>query len=212
MSFARTMIASGKIMQGVPFYGYDWVGQRGTDLVWTDATALAQLYSATINWDSASASPWFTYTAQKTRHTVWFENAASVTAKLAVATAYDIGGVALWRLGGEDPGNWAALRSQFGGSPPPADVIPPVVTITTPADGAVLGKKQTIAVQAMDNVRVSRVEFYANGLLLATDSQAPYSITWNSRTASRGPNVIAVIAYDASHNSASAQVTVYSSR
>jgi len=212
IAFARTMIPAGKIMQGVPFYGYDWVGQRGTDLVWTDAMALAQQHSATINWDSASASPWFTYTAQKTRHTVWFENAASVTAKLAVTTAYDIGGVTLWRLGGEDSGNWAALRSQFGGAPPPPDVTPPAVTITSPADGAVLMKKQTISVQATDNVRVSRVEFYANGVLLATDTQAPYSMIWNSRTALRGANVITVVAYDTNNNSASAQVTVFSSR
>jgi spore germination protein YaaH len=212
MAFARTMIAAGKIMQGVPFYGYDWVGQRGTDLVWTDTMALAQQYSATINWDSASASPWFTYTAQKTRHTVWFENAASMTAKLAVDTAYDIGGVTLWRLGGEDPGNWAAVRSEFGGTPPPPDMTPPIVTITSPADGGVLVKKQTIAAQATDNVRVSRVEFYANGVLLASDSQAPYSMMWSSRNGVRGANVITVVAYDLSGNSASAQVTVFSSR
>jgi spore germination protein len=210
IAFARTMIPAAKIMEGVPFYGYDWVGTRGTDLVWTDATALASRYSATINWDSASASPWFQYVVKSTRHTVWFENAASVTAKLAVTTAYDIGGVALWRLGGEDPGNWPALRSQFGGAPPPPDVIPPTVRITSPADGATLGRKQTISADAVDDVRVSRVDFYVNGSLLATDTQAPYAVTWTTRKTLPAVNTIAVVAYDSSNNTATARVTAYS--
>jgi spore germination protein len=212
IAFARTVIPAGRIMQGVPFYGYDWVGQRGTDLVWSDAMALASRYSATINWDSASASPWFAYVVKTTRHTVWFENERSVAAKLAVTTAYDIGGVALWRLGGEDPGNWAALRSQFGGVPPAPDVTPPAITITSPLDGAQLARKQTIAAEATDNVRVSRVEFYVNGVLLASDNQAPYAVTWNARKALPGANVITAIAYDSSNNTATARVTVYSPR
>ena len=212
IAFARTMIPPGKIMQGVPFYGYDWVGSRGTDLVWTDAVALASRYAVPINWDSASASPWFQYLVKSTRHTVWFENAASVTAKLAVTTAYDIGGVALWRVGGEDPANWSALRSQFGGAPPPADVMPPTVRITSPLDGATLGRKLTISADAVDNVRVSRVEFYVNGSLLATDTQAPYAVAWTTRKTLPTANIISVLAYDSSNNTAAAQVTVYSRR
>jgi len=209
IAFARTLIPAAKIMQGVPFYGYDWVGQRGTDLVWTDAMGLANRYSAPINWDSPSASPWFGYVVKSARHTVWFENASSVDAKLAVATAYDIAGVTLWRLGGEDPGNWSTLRSQFGGASPPPDVTPPTVTITSPVDGAAVARKQTISAHALDNVSIVKVEFYVNGVLLATDTQAPYTVTWNTRNAKPGANTITAIAYDSSSNSATAQVTVY---
>jgi hypothetical protein len=127
-----------------------------------------------------------------------------------VTTAYDIGGVALWRLGGEDPGNWPALRSQFGGAPPPPDVIPPTVRITSPADGATLGRKQTISADAVDDVRVSRVDFYVNGSLLATDTQAPYAVTWTTRKTLPAVNTIAVVAYDSSNNTATARVTAYS--
>ena len=212
IGFARTAIQASKIMQGIPFYGYDWVGRTGTDLVWSGAMSLAAQYSATINWDSASESPWFEYVATSTRHTVWFENAASVAAKLTVTTAHDIAGVTLWRLGGEDPGNWTAIRSALGAPAPPPDITPPTVTITSPADGATLARKQAIAAQAADNVGIAKVEFYVNGALLARDTQAPYAATWNTRNAKKGANIITVIAYDSNSNTATAQVTAYSSR
>ena len=212
ISFATSEIAAEKIMQGVPFYGYDWIGQRGTDLVWNQAMGLANQHGAAIMWDSASASPWFEYGSDPSRHTVWFENGSSVDAKLQVTRLYNIGGVTLWRLGGEDPTNWAALRARFGGVSPGPDVTPPVVAITSPADGAWLARKQRIDAQATDDVRVSRVDFYVNSSLLATDTTSPYSASWNTQRASRGANLIEAIAYDPSGNSASARVTVFSRR
>jgi spore germination protein YaaH len=209
IAFARTVIPPAKIMQGVPFYGYDWVGQRGTELVWVDATALASRSGSTIYWDSASASPWFQYLVKSTLHTVWFENNSSVAAKLAVTDASDIGGVTLWRLGGEDPGIWPALRQQFGAPPPSPDVTPPTVILTSPVDGAAITKKITIAAQALDEVRVAKVEFAVNGAVLAVDTQAPYAVGWNTRNAVRGPNIITATAFDSSGNTATAQVTVY---
>ena len=212
IAFARSVIPAGKIVQGIPFYGYDWVGQRGTDIVWNQAMALASQYGAPLQWDSASASPWFEYTSGKTRHTVWFENASSIDAKLNVAVANGLGGVTLWRLGGEDPDNWSAVRARFGGPPPPppaADTTPPSVTITSPASGATVSKKQLIGAQVTDNVGIARVDFYVNGSLLTSDTAAPYAVWWNTRRALPGANDIAVVAYDSSGNSATARVTVY---
>jgi spore germination protein YaaH len=212
IGFAATQIPAAKIMQGVPFYGYDWIGQRGTDIVWNQAVALADQYSVPIRWDDASASPWFEYISGSTRHTVWFENGSSVDAKLGVAVANDIGGVTLWRLGAEDSENWSALRARFGGITPAPDATPPVVAITSPTNGATLSKKQLIAAAASDDVGVARVEFFVNGALLTSDATAPYSVWWNTQRANRGSNVIEVVAYDRSGNRASARVTVYSRR
>jgi len=209
LSFARLMIPAQKIMQGVPLYGYDWVGQSGNPLVWEEAVALAAQYGVTINWDANSASPWFQYALKPTQHNVWFENAASVDAKLELAGAYDIGGVTLWRLGGEDPDVWTALRSRFGGTAPLPDTAPPTVIITSPLDGAPLQRKQRIEAQAFDDVAVARVEFYVNGALLATDTTAPYVVYWNTRRAANGPNIIKAVAYDPRGNSSAAEVTAY---
>ena len=212
MWFARATIPRDKIMQGVPLYGYDWVGRSGTAIVWQEAMALANQHGVAIKWDAPSASPWFEYVRQNVRHTVWFENSWSLDEKLQVALAVDVGGVTLWRLGGEDPDNWNALRARFGGEGPAPDVVPPTVAITSPANGAVLQRKQRIDVNATDNVRVARVEIYVNGSLLATDTSAPYTAYWNTRRAPSGANVIQAIAYDAALNSSTTQVTVNSSK
>ena len=61
IGYATSQIAPGKILQGIPFYGYDWVGQQGTDLAWTQAMDLTSQFAVPVMWDSASASPWFEY-------------------------------------------------------------------------------------------------------------------------------------------------------
>jgi spore germination protein YaaH len=125
LSFARSTIPAHKIMQGVPLYGYDWVGQAGVDLVWQQTIALANQHGVTINWDVPSASPWFEYVSGAKQHTVWFENAASTDAKLQAMTAHNIGGIVLWRLGGEDPATWPVLRAHLDLGSPAPDVVPP---------------------------------------------------------------------------------------
>jgi len=208
LAFARTTIPAQKIMQGVPLYGYDWVGQSGVDVVWEQAMALVRQYGATVQWDAASASPWFEYLAKRTRHTVWFENASSVDAKLQVNAAYDAGGVSFWRLGGQDPEVWSTLRNRLGGTGPEPDSVPPSVSIISPANGGTLLKTQRIEAMASDNIGVLRVEFYINGALFATDTSAPYVVYWNTRRIAPGAYVVKAIAYDASGHSAAAAVTV----
>jgi spore germination protein len=208
LAFARSMIPSNKIIQGLPLYGYDWVGQSGVDHVWSETMALAAQYGAAINWDATSASPWFQYTVKRTRHTVWFENASSADAKMQVNTAHDVAGLAVWRLGGEDPDVWSAVRA-WQGTVGTHDSVPPTVTLASPLEGALLFKKQKIEALATDNLGVARVEFYVNDAFLATDTAAPYVIYWNTRGTASGAYTIKAIAYDTSGNSATATVTTY---
>ena len=114
LRYAVVQIAPSKIILGIPMYGYDWVDGKGTPVAWLQAFRLATQYHAQIGFDSASQSPYFTYTdAQGRYHQVWFENAASVTAKLDVARNSVIGGVYLWLYGYEDTNVWSALHETF---------------------------------------------------------------------------------------------------
>src|SRR5437868_4762486 len=84
----------------------------------------------------------------------------------------------------------------------------PTVAFVTPAAVAILRGVAAVQVQAGDNVGVSRVEFYVDGSLRATDTQAPYTFNFDTTAAGNGSHVLKAIAYDATGNSASAGVPV----
>jgi spore germination protein len=111
LGYARTQIPASKIVLGIPLYGYDWVGDHGTDLTWQQAVQLAAAHRVPVHYDSSSQSPWFTYTDSSGRaHQVWFENPESSAAKFAIAKDMGIGGMFLWMYGNEAPGTWPELH------------------------------------------------------------------------------------------------------
>jgi glucose/arabinose dehydrogenase len=92
------------------------------------------------------------------------------------------------------------------------DNIPPAVSITSPADGALVTRKSvvTIAATASDNVGVTRVEFLVNGALQCTDTSAPYSCNWRVPSAPNKTFQLQARAFDLAGNSATAAATVRS--
>lgn len=97
--------------------------------------------------------------------------------------------------------------------PPPVpvtvDTTPPIVTITSPANGAILSRGNiTVNATATDNVGVIRVELYVDGRYIANDTVSPYSLNWNARKASLGSHTIMMKAFDAAGNSANNTISV----
>jgi len=60
----------------------------------------------------------------------------------------------------------------------------------------------SVSANATDNVGVTKVEFWVNGVLKTTDTSAPYSFNLNTRKLS-GTQTIVAKAFDAAGNSAS---------
>ena len=93
----------------------------------------------------------------------------------------------------------------------PPDTTAPTTAITSPSAGATVSGTTNVTASASDNVGVTSVEFYVDGVLASTDSSAPYSFSWNTLTASNGSHSLSSKAYDAAGNSgtsASVSVTV----
>jgi hypothetical protein len=85
----------------------------------------------------------------------------------------------------------------------------PTVSITSPAYGAQVSGSVTIAASASDDVGVTAVRFFVDGVQLgADDTTAPYSIVWDSRTGANGSHALSATAYDAAGHTASSSVTV----
>ncbi|MGM9488441.1 Ig-like domain-containing protein [Ideonella sp. YS5] len=82
-----------------------------------------------------------------------------------------------------------------------ADGTPPSVNITSPANGATVGRTNlAVSASATDTSGIQAVEFYADGVLLARDTTAPYSATWNTRKAGPGAHTLSARAYDKAGN------------
>jgi hypothetical protein len=111
---------------------------------------------------------------------------------------------------GVDPGSYAltAVATDDGGqtttsaahnisvsAAPPNE--PPMVSLTLPADGATYTAPASITITAnasdADGV-VARVDFFANSTLIGSDTQSPYSITWNQ--AGPGSYTLTAVATD----------------
>lgn len=90
-----------------------------------------------------------------------------------------------------------------------ADTTPPSVSISSPASGATITGATTVSATASDNVGVSKVEFYLDGVLQTTDTTSPYSWAWSPTSAQNGAHSLTAKAYDAANNSTtSAAVSV----
>jgi chitinase len=61
---------------------------------------------------------------------------------------------------------------------------------------------------ALDNVAVTKVEFYVDGQLNGSSTLAAFSFAWNTVAASNGTHTLAVKAYDAAGNVGSASISV----
>lgn len=81
------------------------------------------------------------------------------------------------------------------------DTTPPTCQITSPADSASVNGTVNVAATAFDSVGVERVEFYADGVLVGTDSLSPYSASWDATSQAEGTwHSLGCIAYDAAQN------------
>jgi len=94
---------------------------------------------------------------------------------------------------------------------PAGDTIKPTTSITAPANGATVSGTVTVSASASDNVGVTKVEFYLDGVLKSTDTTSPYSWSWGTTGSANGSHSLTSKAYDAAGNvgtSAAVGVTV----
>jgi hypothetical protein len=77
------------------------------------------------------------------------------------------------------------------------------VSITAPSAGATVSGPVTVSASASDNVGVAGVQFLLDGAPLGNeDTVAPYSVTWDSSTATNGSHTLSARARDAVGNQA----------
>lgn len=102
-----------KVILGIPAYGYDWSWSKGKALQYTGVQNLIKKYQIAPKWHSEYKVPYFTYKSWGVTHQVWYENSYSTSYKADLVKKYGLKGVAVWRLGYEDPSIWSILRQKL---------------------------------------------------------------------------------------------------
>lgn len=102
----------GKLIVGVGSYGYDWEEPgRGREISVQEAWELLEESGAKLRFDPLSLNPTFGYVddGQAKQHQVWYLDGVTAYNQIGAALAMRPAGLALWRLGTEDAGIWAAF-------------------------------------------------------------------------------------------------------
>jgi spore germination protein YaaH len=116
LDYATKVIGVGKIVLGIPLYGYDWAQGKGEPVTWLQAYGRSEEFGADVVWDQLNESPHFSYVGDYgIHHELWFENAYSASAKFDLARRFHVGGVFLWMFGPEDHLVWSVLDRHWLG-------------------------------------------------------------------------------------------------
>lgn len=113
MAYAVSQFGPGKVLMGIPFYGYDWNLSQGGQAhgdTYPDLMSAITQNNGVVGYDTTYQEPYADYVANGNRHRVWFENPRSLSAKLKVMTNNNIAGFAIWRMGQENPDFWPVLN------------------------------------------------------------------------------------------------------
>ncbi len=109
-------------------------------------------------------------------------------------------------------GPWVMQMVAFraAGSQAGPDLTPPVVAITSPANGATAVGFVIVAASASDNVGVAGVQFKVDGTNLGAEvTTPPYTVTWDATSLTAGSkHTLSAVARDAAGNAATSSVTV----
>ncbi|MBS0482501.1 MAG: glycosyltransferase [Proteobacteria bacterium] len=158
---AAAVIPASKLVVAIGSYGYDWHDGVADSMTINEAWLAARDSGTVPQFDPESGNSGFAYddtddSGKDHRHTVWMLDAATTWNELQLLKG--VKGVALWRLGSEDPGFWIALDASRTGKQPSLDTI-------APAQGTdVEGTGEILRISSVPTGGARTVTYGANGM------------------------------------------------
>jgi len=121
-------VPPGKLLLGVPWYGYDWpvessarkaaATEKGTSRTYNSAEQLADTYGKTF--DAIVKVPWLSYFSSAKWRQLWYDDSLSLALKYELAKNRGLAGIGIWALSYEAGRDeiWDGIKAAFstGGS------------------------------------------------------------------------------------------------
>lgn len=98
-------LAPSHTLLGIPLYGRNWTNGGGSSTSYPEALAELASPGARVDYDFSAQTPFIE--SSDGSSVTYFDDAASLSLKLALAHQDGLAGVAAWRLGFEDPNFWS---------------------------------------------------------------------------------------------------------
>ncbi|RBP95969.1 cellulose synthase/poly-beta-1,6-N-acetylglucosamine synthase-like glycosyltransferase [Cytobacillus firmus] len=157
-------IPSGKLVAGLGTYGYDWEedsGKPAADLTFGDIMKLGSEANLNINWSKEAGNPYLRYRQNGKNHTVWFLDAATFYNQMNLAINHGSSGIAIWRLGSEDPSIWRFLNN------PKENINPSPVLSTIESHFSALhtGNGEVLKIASQTEKGKRTIEMDSNGMI-----------------------------------------------
>ncbi len=138
---AAKLVPPEKLVMGIANYTYDWPVPKkrsphgplpvAQSTSFQEAIVHAVESEATVEYDSDSLNPHYSYEDDNQVHSVWMLDGITAYNQLRAAERAGVRGTALWRLGDEDPSLWSiwdtihpddAIRARLEDCPPGYDI------------------------------------------------------------------------------------------
>jgi hypothetical protein len=196
--------------QGVPSTGQivkvDSAADTTAPSAPTGLAATPQTDGAGLSWSAASDNVGVDeYRVHRSTTSGFTPSAANRVARVPSGTSWADTGLAAgtyhYRVRAVDEAGNLGPASNQATAVVAGDTTAPTVSVTAPAAGASLAEAVTVTANAADAVGVQSVQFKLDGQDLgAPDTNAPYSASWDTRTANDGAHSLTAVARDASGN------------
>jgi spore germination protein YaaH len=119
-------VLQGKLLLGVPWYGYDWPVTGSGRKAATTGSGTSRVYSSTLplvasygkTFDNATSVPWLSYQNTSGWRQMWFEDSLSLRLKTGFALTRHLAGIGIWALSYEAgrPELWNGIKDAVSGT------------------------------------------------------------------------------------------------
>ncbi|MES2097187.1 MAG: glycosyltransferase [Pseudomonadota bacterium] len=137
-------VPADKLVVTIGNYGYDWYPGGSDPMTVEEAWQAARDSGAMPVFDKVSGNSGFAYDDNGKKHVIWFLDAASAYNQIGFLRRAGIGGIALWRMGAEDPAIW----SIFGRSHPTLPAASAINAIPNGTDVDIEGAGEILKITA----------------------------------------------------------------